>query len=303
MARLTRILLITVVLTLSYITTSNYIKNQPKVSTYSIHEEPSPLDRLIKFVMKTKEDKRHSAIIKISQDVKKGEAGSNCTAFVINNTTAITAAHCLKLTFEFIKYEFPRITKQSEEKEQKLLSLITYLETNCGENPQCLQRLAEVEVMLTKELESREKALAMKPETFSVINVDGVDTKIKAIAYSKHTKRDYGFLQGDFKNFKKLYIRSGWHVRVGDTLMACGFFGGKLPPTCVDFKALGNQSFQYAGEAILLPGVSGGPVIDEDGYVAGVAVSVGNRFVLMEPTIGMVDILTDEQQKRINEQK
>ena len=270
---------------------NDHYNSKPKVAKYKIFEQVNYGDKFFDWLYNVEEDTRTHAIIRISG------ANSYCTAFVINDTTAITAGHCLGITKEAIIIEIPKINERSAIKEDQLLTIITRLESTCGNNPLCLRELRRAEVMLDMELMAREKALDMKADTYTVTDINGLDTGIVATAYSKHKRRDFGFLEGDFKNFKKLYIREGWHVKKNDILRACGYFGGMLPPTCVDFKAVGSNTFMYAGESMFVPGLSGGPVIDHLGYVVGVAASADLDLSYIEPTLGMVNIGTKKTEE------
>lgn len=281
-----------------FIVYSVFYKNASKVSTYDIVQKTNYGDKLLDKLYKVKEDNRNHPIIQI---VSTGENAGTCTAFVISDTAALTAAHCIKLSEDEFKYEVPKVLKKSVELERKYLEIISFLRNTCTEDDiECMRELTTNIIGLRKELAAREKVLKLKPDVYSVIDVNGLDTGLKATAYSKNKRRDYGFIRGDFKNFKKLPVRTGWHVKPGDVLRACGFFGSRLPPQCVDFKAIGNYGFHYACEGIIVPGVSGGPVIDADGYVAGIAVSAHEDFVVMVPTLGMLDIYTQEYADKLD---
>lgn len=267
-----------------------WVNSQPRVSTYSI--ESNFLQRIM-----NSKDKRKHAIIQLQSINNRN---SNCTAFVISDVTALTAGHCMVWTKNYIDYDVPKFLAKSEKVEREVTQLIAELMDTCHPNNfRCMSQINALKANLAKELSARNKLLKAKPDKFNIMSIDGLDTGIDGIAFSKNKKRDYGFIHADFKNFKKIPIRSGWHVRSGDILKACGFFGSMLPPYCVDFEAMGNHGFDYKGKGIFVPGVSGGPVIDHHGYAAGIAVRVHKDFVVMTPIIGIVNILTEEQADKL----
>lgn len=290
--------LLIVVFALSITLANKYKEGQPKVATYTIKERVNYGNKFFDWLYNVKEDKRKHAIIKIIDE----EDGSGCTAFVISDTAALTAGHCISMTKNYIEYKIPELMEKSKELEEKMLDYIANLENSCNPNDiLCMREIRLTETKLDIELKAREIMLSKKPNTFEVIDVNGFKTGIKVIAFSRDKKRDYGFLEGNFKDFKKFSFRDSWYVKPGDILKICGFYGGRLPPTCVDFKAIGNHTLAYAGEGFIVPGASGSPVIDHTDSVVAVAVAAGEDFVIIEPTLGMIDLLSDEEIKKIKE--
>ncbi len=289
--RILNVLLIGLTLIVSYMVASLWSESRPRIATYSIYEDNNS------------KDKRKHPIIKIVNESKE-VAYSSCSAFIINDSTALTAGHCIDTTKMDIKHSLTKYLKVSGELEELYLKNMTYLETNCTHrDTQCMYQIRTYEEALAKLLKERKKIEDSKPSSFKVIGIDGEDTGIKAIAYSKNKRRDFGYLEGDFKGFRKLPLKSSWHVKKGDILRTCGFFGGFLPPECVDFEAIGNHSFSYKGHGVMVPGVSGGPVIDHMGYAVGIATGVAANFVIMTPTIGVIDHLTKKQSEELKQEK
>ena len=235
----------------------------------------------------TKSGKEH-AIIQIVSDGGKGF----CTAFVISDEIALTAGHCIGVSkFDVdntIKKEIESIKKQIKLVKRRIKNLETCLSTQC----QTMISMSEFELETLrdaiKELKKR------KPDVFEVRNIYGEDTKIKAVAELatrlNSDYRDYGILRGDFKRFEKIPIRRGFHVREGDLLRSCGYAGGYRPPVCTNFVAKKSYGFMFYGEGLLIRGMSGGPVIDSQGYAVGINSAVEQHKIIIEPLIGMFDL-------------
>lgn len=294
----TKFALSIIVFVLTFSMMLNYQENKPKVATYTIIEQVNYGDKFFDWLYNVEEDKRKHAIIQIMNTGENSRHGA-CSAFVISDTAALTAGHCLQITKNGLKRIIEKNLPKSEKLEEMYLERIIFLETKCvPEDAACYRELEYTKSMLEKELAIRKEVLSKKPDEFKVMDINGDDAGITVTAYSKGTRRDYGWVEGDFKNFKKMPLRPGWHVKPGDTLRTCGFFGGRLPPSCVNFVTLGNFNFDYAGKGIIVPGVSGGPVIDHLGYAVGIASRVTNDSVIMVPTIGLINILTKKQAEK-----
>lgn len=271
-----------------------YFNGRQKVATYEI-DNPSYFEQAYNWYYDVDMSKHHP-IIKI---VNQNQKGGYCSAFIVSDTAALTAGHCMDFTKEDLRAHRGQALLLVQDRVLQLENLLLYLENNCPVlDPRCQQKLEQTQYLLDEAYAAKEILETQKADTYKVLNIYGEDTGVTATAYSKDKRMDYGWLEGDFKNFRKLPMRQKWKVKIGDTLRACGFYGGRLPPVCTDFKALGNYGFHYAGEGVLIPGVSGGPVIDYLGFVVGIASSVNDDFVVMVPTLGIIDILTPEQVKK-----
>lgn len=281
---------------ISYILVSKVIRNAPKIATYSIQDKPNYIDKTYNWINNIEEQVGFHPIIRITNKT------AGCTAFVVSDTTAITAGHCIVITQLMIDNKYSELIEKSEKIEQIYIEGIVKLENTCPEDFRCMQDMIEIELMLKEELAARDKLRNAVADTYKIIGVDGLNTGITAIAYSKHKTRDFGFLKGDFKKFKKLSIRSKWHVERNDILKVCGYFGGRIPPTCVKFLAVGSYGFTYSGRSMFVPGLSGGPAIDHLGYVVGIAVNASGEYSHIEPIIGVMDLTTDTQHEEIEKQ-
>ena len=227
------------------------------------------------------------AIIMIQNNIR----GSSCTAFVISDKVALTAGHCLQTTKNFMDYEYKEKWKQSDKIVTELKAKIEDVKKRCYPMhlPQCDQIMMTLQSTLDQELEGRKEASKLKVDEFSVIDINGVNSDIKAIALYKNDRRDYGFIEGDFSKFNKLKVKHGFDIETGDTLKACGFPGATPPAICMNFEAVGQTDFMYKGYSMFEPGISGGPVIDADGEVAGIVSRVEGSYSIIEPTVGIIN--------------
>lgn len=133
--------------------------------------------------------------------------------------------------------------------------------------------------------------------SFGPLRVDGLhikdehgkDTGIIAIAAGVNTRVDFGIIKGDFRLFKKatLEVHSNGFIG-GGIFLACGFPMGQNQLTCEPFVPKSNYYFHVIGLSALVPGMSGGPVVDlKTGKVVGVNSAVGEGVVFITPLTGL----------------
>lgn len=213
----------------------------------------------------------------------------SCTAFVINDTTAVTAGHCLNITTHELEYRLLTIVKEAKLELMQLKAELFKVRKLCV-GFQCV--VHEIEILGRILSIKRELAISKvaKADRFKVLTLDGSNTKIVATAQYANERRDYGFVKGDFKKFNKLHIAPGFPVKPNNMLQSCGYAGLNSPPVCIDFIAIGKSTFDYAGLSMLVPGMSGGPVIDKDGRVVGINSSSPGKFAIMVPMLGVVQL-------------
>lgn len=106
-------------------------------------------------------------------------------------------------------------------------------------------------------------------------------------AYYATTQMDQGLVKGDFRKFDpKAYISDPEVLaklrKRSPKFTSCGYpLGGNLFCTTIDYK--GQFDFMWAGTGILLPGMSGGPSMLEDGTVVAVNVAVNGNEAFVSP--------------------
>lgn len=164
-----------------------------------------------------------------------------CSGAVINDTTAITAAHCIVDNFGFFM------------------------------------------------------ALSRKP--IAIYTANGVNSYVVALPKAASPAADVGIIYGDFRNFEKQPIQKNANkIHEAFTLgaKACGFpWGGKL--TCFSVSKLGKYFFHYTStDGGLWPGMSGGPVVDNNGLLIGVNSAVSEKENIYAPIVEIDAMLGEE---------
>lgn len=167
--------------------------------------------------------------------VTKDGAG-HCTAFVIDDNYAITAAHCVD--------------------------------------------------------NNRMKRGLEKDARFAV-TIDGETFELEAVAMNGRI--DVGLFRGDFRKFDKLlvdfysYDQTAYFTAPLTSFISCGYPYSQKTLTCTRFYPKTNVGFYIAGQGMLIPGMSGGPVLDPlTGAVIGVNSAAGQGAFYVSPVLGML---------------
>lgn len=220
------------------------------------------------------EDNKNDAIFQIIT-----VNGGSCTAFAVSDTLAVTASHCVQTTTK----ELDNTMAALPEIRAKLIELENYPTFNYKQDKIKLERVKKVK-------DSIALLLTIKPDVMIVLTNQGQDVGVRATAVQRlgSKGRDIAVLQGNFKDFKHLPIKTrtnGLHSR--DIYKICGMPNGTLPYVCTEFKAVGTFGFKYRGYGNTMPGMSGGPVLDYDGVVVGVYAGVNSNMTIITTTLGL----------------
>jgi len=106
---------------------------------------------------------------------------------------------------------------------------------------------------------------------------------------------DYGILHGDFSKFKTItseFYADGFNNPFA-TYVSCGYPYGQRRITCVNFRPKGptisGMGFSRLGTSTMLPGMSGGPVINKTANTVVAVNSAGHpRGVIVAPLMGLL---------------
>ena len=191
-------------------------------------------------------------------------------------------------TEHFLKNDYVDKMKDSDKKLVQLKKIQSNVIKYCFHfQILCNSIAADIQLDIDAELEAREKAKKFKASVFNVYDINGKDTKIKAVAYAKNDRRDYGYIRGDFRNFNKLEVQHNFNIKKGDKFQVCGFPGGNPPAICSEFTHEKIETFKLVGESAFVPGMSGGPAIDKTGKVVGITAHVRGNKHYLEQAIGL----------------
>ena len=130
--------------------------------------------------------------------------------------------------------------------------------------------------------------MMVNPNPIEIRLNDNVSRNTYAKPHSMTLQLDSAVLKGDFKAYKKLKLIDDIHQiqNIGKQhtkLLACGYpLSGNLHCQGVVYVELNN--FMWSVEGLLLPGMSGGPVITPEGSVIGINDAVEGNKSIIAPT-------------------
>ena len=105
-------------------------------------------------------------------------------------------------------------------------------------------------------------------DMFKTSDARGNDTGISVQAIGYDIRTDLGLITGDFSSVRP--IRAAFNKDSFDVgqpakhLVSCGYPRGQAHLVCTTFLATRMSGFSVAGVGHIIPGMSGGPVIDTD---------------------------------------
>jgi V8-like Glu-specific endopeptidase len=125
------------------------------------------------------------------------------------------------------------------------------------------------------------------PKGINIRTRDNKDLKVLGRTVYATTQMDQGLIKGNFKQFEHQNYITDVHgilsVRNStQPMVACGYpLNGDLYCTRIEFRKQSN--FMWKVQGILLPGMSGGPVMTMDGMVVAVNVAVDEQYAIVSP--------------------
>lgn len=102
---------------------------------------------------------------------------------------------------------------------------------------------------------------------------------------------DAGLLKGNFEQFYYAEIEEG-EIKLAPLLVSCGFAGGSLTSLCRPLMMPELTGFIAAARGHLVPGMSGGPIINPfTGHVIGINSGQLDSYAFFTPTTKILDFL------------
>lgn len=135
--------------------------------------------------------------------------------------------------------------------------------------------------------------MGMNSDPIQIHDELGKATGVEARAVGIAGRVDVGLIKGDFRRFK--FLRPDFYgftpTNAPGEYRTCGFPGLQDRLTCTVFIPTHNSGFAIAGRGFLIPGMSGGPVIDlTNGVVIAVNSAATEGFVLVAPIMGVLGV-------------
>lgn len=144
-----------------------------------------------------------------------------------------------------------------------------------------------------------------KEEPIQIYDIDNRDTGEEASVAAYNMRMDFGLIRGDFSDFQKLdvpidalttynvFLKAVRDVRegIGHALLTCGFPQG-AEDVCLNVTPLSMYGFLLMTDINLMPGMSGGPLIDPvTNSVIGINSRVYEQYSMYAPMIGFFDAI------------
>lgn len=129
----------------------------------------------------------------------------------------------------------------------------------------------------------------MTTDEIHILKEDDTDTKVRAKPVGVDLRMDVGLIRGDFNNFKFLAVNfySFSIAEVKAEYYAFGYPAGQKHLSIIPFYPEANNDFFIAGKGFLIPGMSGGPLVDvTHKVVVGINSSVDKGVVNFASPIG-----------------
>ncbi len=133
----------------------------------------------------------------------------------------------------------------------------------------------------------------MNKETLKFYNENGLDTQVTAKVAAYDISTDLGLLYGDFHLIRPLKVdfnNDGFDRYKSDKYITCGYPLGQKHLSCTGFIPTNTDYFTIVGKSHLIPGMSGGPVINSAGVAVAVNTAVNEDVAIISPVQGFLGI-------------
>lgn len=114
---------------------------------------------------------------------------------------------------------------------------------------------------------------------------------VEATVLGYNQRNDTAIIKGDFRNFRPLDIETSKHgfISSDGPFKACGYPYGQKALYCTYGNKIKPENFSMRLTGALIPGMSGGPVIDiQTNKVVGVNTAVDGADIIVNPIVGVL---------------
>lgn len=128
--------------------------------------------------------------------------------------------------------------------------------------------------------------VAVNPNPIEIRGSDNISRKTFGNVIYVVPQLDFALLRGNFDVYTKFKmiddVQSILDVRDGKPFFSCGYpLGGDL--FCTKLKYKSTEMFMWSVEGVLIPGMSGGPVMTQDGHQFGINDAVDGDHAVISP--------------------
>lgn len=128
----------------------------------------------------------------------------------------------------------------------------------------------------------------------SIVNPDGSQKQVKALAAGLNNRADYGLVKGNFKEFTKvkILVKPNMFRELVGPMVTCGFPWGAEDICYATGEGFSIYYEHFITHGRLYPGMSGGPVLDlATKNVFAINTAVADGGIILSPLIGLFETL------------
>lgn len=111
-----------------------------------------------------------------------------------------------------------------------------------------------------------------------------------------YNRTDLGLIKGNFEECgEALFDNYALRITVNQPHFSCGYAFGNKEVSCNLFFPTEPDGFSIRGSGYLIPGMSGGPVINQEGYLVGLNYYMEGKFAGISSVVGVLGLFGIEK--------